>query len=209
MKRIISTIFIMLMLAGITTGCSKEEAIEDQKEVLVVNKEDKEVKIIAVVNGKYFTEATRHGVVAVGGSNADKSVLRGEANEIDFHEALMEIGAKPGDNVKLEDMSKGVKVDGEKLDVFVTWKGLGKEIPFNDIIKSSDERDMDIRFGGNLVAAKDKKTGCILCLDSCAVGITSNSSYETGSSKTVQFFGDPDVLPKDGTKVTVIFRIAK
>lgn len=209
MKRIISTIFIMLMLAGITTGCSKEEAIEDQKEVLVVSKEDKEVKIIAVVNGKYFTEATRHGVVAVGGSNADKSVLRGEANEIDFHEALMEIGAKPGDNVKLEDMSKGVKVDGEKLDVFVTWKGLGKEIPFNDIIKSSDERDMDIRFGGNLVAAKDKKTGCILCLDSCAVGITSNSSYETGASKTVQFFGDPDVLPKDGTKVTVIFRIAK
>ncbi len=209
MKKLITTFFIMLMIVGIATGCSKEEAIEDQKEVLVVSKEDKEVKITAIVNGKYFTEATRHGVVAIGGSNAEKSVLRGEAYEIDFHEALMEIGAKPGDNVKLEDMSKGVKVDGEKLDVFVTWKGLGKEIPFNDIIKSSDERDMDIRFGGNLVAAKDKKTGCILCLDSCAVGITSNSSYETGASGTVKFFGDPDVLPKDGTRVTVIFRMAK
>lgn len=209
MKKFITTLFLVLMIVGITTGCSKEEAIDDQKEVLVVSKEEKEVKITAIVNGKYFTEATRHGVVAIGGSNAEKSVLRGEANEIDFHEALMEIGAKPGDNVKLEDMSKGIKVDGEKLDVFVTWKGLGKEIPFNDIIKASDERDMDVRFGGNLVAAKEKKTGCILCLDSCAVGITSNSSYETGASKTVQFFGNPDVLPKDGTRVTVIFRIAK
>lgn len=70
---------------------------------------------------------------------------------------------------------------------------------------------MDVRFGGNLEAAKKANTGCILCLDSCAVGITSNSSYPTGTTqnKVSEFYGNKDVLPADGTRVSVIFRIAE
>jgi hypothetical protein len=211
MKKLLSVITMLVLVVGVFAGCSSTKTnttATDSSKALVINKDNKEIKMTATVNGKYFTEATRHGVVAVGGSNYEKSVLKGDANEIDFYDALITIGATPGNNVTMDDMKKAVKVEGSKLNVFVTWDGLGKEIAFNDIIKSSDPRPTDIRFGGNLENAKDKKTGCVLCLDSCAVGITSNASYETGASSTVKFYGDKDVLPKDGTKVTVIFRLA-
>jgi len=206
MKKLLSVLTMLVLVIGVTAGCSSTSTTS---KVLDVNKDKKQISMTATVNGKYFTEATRHGVVAVGGSNYEKSILKGDANQIDFYNGLIEIGAKAGNNLALADMTKGVKVQGDKLNVFVTWDGLGKEIPFNDIIKSSAPRPMDIRFGGNLQNAKDKKTGCVLCLDSCAVGITSNASYETGASSTIKFYGNKDVLPKDGTKVTVIFRLAQ
>ena len=86
---------------------------------------------------------------------------------------------------------------------------MGKEIPFAEIIKSDDVRDMDIRFGGNFEAAKENRTGCILCLDSCPIAITSDAAYATAEldSKKIDKFIIEDVLPKDGEKVSVIFRI--
>ena len=177
---------------------------------VVIDAEKKEVIVEAEVNGKYFNSPTRHGVVFKGGSNGDKSVLRGLCDEREFYQALIDIGAVAGNNLSFEDMKLGKTVEGQKLDVFVKWDGLDNEIPFADIIKSADYRPMDLRFGGNLENAKAKRTGCILCLDSCAVGIVSDASYETGAveMKKVDRFGREDVLPKDGTKVSVIFRIS-
>lgn len=191
----------------IFASCSAAPAPEDSgKAMMSVDKDKKEITMETEVNAKYFTEPTRHGVVFKDGSNGEKSVLRGLANQLEFHQALVDIGMQPGNNLTMEDMKNSVKVEGDQLDVFVTWEGLGKEIPFADIIKSSDPRPMDIRFGGNLENATDKNTGCVLCLDSCAVGITSNHSYATGESENVQFYGDETVLPEDATRVTVIFR---
>jgi hypothetical protein len=180
-----------------------------------VNKEKSEVIVPAEVNGKYFDTPTRHGVVYLEGANGEKAVFRALSSEKKFHEALAEIGAIPGNNVKMDDMKagpdNGVSAQGSKLDVFVTWEGSKGEIPFDDLIKASEERPSDYRFAGNLEAAKSANTGCILCLDSCAVGITSNASYPTGTTQQnlVEFVGDKDVLPPDGTRVSVIFRLAK
>ncbi|MDR1740645.1 MAG: YdjY domain-containing protein [Synergistaceae bacterium] len=182
---------------------------------VVVDKEGKSVTVPAEVNAKYFAAPTRHGVVYLRGSNGEKAVLRGLADEKKFHAALLEIGAKPGDNVTLKDMNAGpndgVRVEGSKLNVFITWDGLGKEIPFDDVINATEERPSDYRFGGNLPAAEKAFTGCILCLDSCAVGIVSNASYPTGTTQNnvVEFFGDESVLPPDGTMVSVVFRLAE
>lgn len=177
---------------------------------VIIDAEKKEVIVEAEVNGKYFNSPTRHGVVFEGGSNGDKAVLRGLCDEREFYQALIDIGAEPGNNLTVEDMKLGKTVEGQKLDVFVTWDGLGREIPFADIIKSADSRTMDLRFGGNFENAKARRTGCILCLDSCAVGIVSDAAYETGAveMKKVDRFGREDVLPADGTKVSVIFRIS-
>ena len=132
------------------------------------------------------------------------------------HQALLDIGAKAGDNLTAQDMkakssAEGSVVEGDKLEAVVTWEGQDEEIPFEDIIKASDERKMDLRFGGNLGSAKTNNTGCVLCLDSCATGITSDAAYPTGTSQgnEVQWFGDDSVLPADGTKVVVTFRLAK
>ena len=184
---------------------------DEGAEPVVIDIEKKEVIIPAEVNGKYFNSPTRHGVVFDRGANGDKSVLRGLSDEREFYQALIDIGAVAGNNLTTEDMKLEKTVDGQKLDVFVTWDGLGKEIPFSDIIRSDEERPMDIRFGGNFEAAKSKRTGCILCLDSCAVGITSDAAYETGAVevKKIGRYGREDVLPSDGTRVSVIFRIAE
>lgn len=179
-----------------------EEATSDPN--VTINKEKREVAVYSEVNGKYFTEPTRHGVVFEGGSNGEKSVLRGLGDEKVFYEAMVAAGFTPSNKLTMADMTKGVKVEGDPLDVFISWEG--KEIPFADAIRASDERPMDIRFGGNIENAKAANTGCILCLDSCAVGIVSNASYETGASNTIQFYGKSDVLPVDGTTVKVIFR---
>lgn len=217
-KTKILSIAIALICAISFSGCgtqTTESKTTSDSDALVLNKDKKEIIMKAEVNGKYFTEPTRHGVVFKDGSNGEKSVLRALSSEIEFHDALVSIGATPGNNVTMEDMkadkTNGVSVQGSKLDVFVKWEGSDKEIPFTDIIKATEERPMDIRFGGNLENAKEYKTGCVLCLDSCAVGITSNAAYPTGSTqnKLVSFTGDQSVLPEDGTKVSVIFRLAE
>jgi hypothetical protein len=209
MKKILALVLCIALMASIAVGCAKEPATPEANnaEAMVVNAEKKEVTMLTEVNGKYFTETTRHGVVFKGGSNGEKSILRGLADEKEFYEALASFDITPGNNLTKDD--KGKKIDGTKMNVFVTWEGLGKEIPFNDIVVSSDPRPMDIRFGGNIERANANNTGCILCLDSCPTGITSNSSYAFGESDTVKFTGNKDVLPADGTQVKVIFRVAE
>lgn len=51
----------------------------------------------------------------------------------------------------------------------------------------------------------------MLCLDSCATGIVSDAAWPTGTTQNdvAKFYGDKDVLPEDGTQVTVVFRLAK
>lgn len=216
MKKVL-TVLLATSLVFSLVACAKvsPEAAKTEGKVLVVDKEAKEIKMLAEVNGKYFTEASRHGVVFAKGSNGEKSVLRGLADEKEFHQALLDIGAKPGNNLKAADMKaaadKGVAVDGDKLEAVVTWEGQDKEIPFEDIIKASVEKPMDLRFGGNLESAKKNNTGCVLCLDSCATGISSDAAYPTGTTQNnvVKFYGDEDVLPEDGKVVTVTFRLAK
>ena len=173
---------MLISAAGCSTSNEAEAPDESAaQEVMVIDSENKEITMLAEVNGKYFTESTRHGVVFKDGSNGEKSVLRGLADEKEFYNALIEIGAVAGDNLTAEDMkagpADGKSVEGDKLIATVTWDGLDKEIPFEDIIKASEERPMDLRFGGNLASAEKNNTGCVLCLDSCATGITSDASY--------------------------------
>ncbi|MGG7163254.1 YdjY domain-containing protein [Clostridium ihumii] len=210
---IAATFALSLVACG---NSSRKTSTEDTNaKTLVINKDTKEIKMLCEVNGKYFTESTRHGIVFKDGSNGEKSVLRGLADEKKFYDALIELGAKAGNNLTAEDMKakkdNGKSVEGDKLEAVVTWEGQEKEIPFEDIIKASEERPMDLRFGGNIESAKKNNTGCVLCLDSCATGITSDASYPTGTTQNnvVKFYGDEEVLPEDGTVVTVTFRTIK
>ncbi|MDR1017527.1 MAG: YdjY domain-containing protein [Lachnospiraceae bacterium] len=229
LKKVIALALVSVMaLSLVGCGAKKTEKKDTDKKVatsgtvsettpMVVNKDKKEVQMYTTVNGTYFTEDTRHGIVYKGGSNGDKSVLKGFADEKEFYQALVDIGAKPGNNLTAADMAvknekDGKSVEGDKLDVTCTWEGQSTPVPFADIITcTAKERPLDIRFGGNLASAKKNNTGCVLCLDSCATGITSNAAWPTGSTmgaNVVQFHGNKDVLPKDGTPVIVTFKLA-
>lgn len=202
-----------LFTFGTTMGQSTTAHAADQK--IVVNKAQKEIEYPAEVNGTYFTQPTRHLCVYKNGSNGDKAILRGEASEITFYNDLKKIGAKPGNNLKPADMKaakgQGKRVLGSKLNVYIKWKG-HKAVPAQKCIKASKNYKTDFRFGGNLGRAKTMNTGCVVCLDSCATGIVSDHAWPTGSTEpnhVVNFRGNSKVLPKDGTHVTMIVKLAE
>ena len=176
-----------------------------------VDKEAGTITVLTQVNGKYFTETTRHASVFKDGSNGAKSVFTAYATPEEFYNALIEIGAEPGNNMTPDNAST-TKVEGTALDLKVTWNGADKKYDVNEVIKDSTGGKIAFKFGGNLDRAKAKKTGCLSCLDSCPVGIISNSTYANGvveKTKEVKFTANQDVLPADGTYVATVYSIAK
>jgi hypothetical protein len=143
---------------------------------------------------------------------ADKALLRAYVSPLEFHHALLSIGMKPGNN--LSEGSNGKYVEGDPLDVTVTWPGLNKEIPLKDFLTDSGGKGFEIKFGGNRTASASKNSGCITCLESCWLGITSNAAYPVAS--TLGRFFNPDsqfsingkLLPlAGGDPVILIYRI--
>ena len=103
-------------------------------------------------------------------------------------------------------------VEGTPIKAEITWNGAEKKYDINEVVKDSNGKQIDFRFGGNLKRAIDKNTGCLSCLDSCPVGIISNTTYTYGAVETrkeVKFTGNEKVLPEDGTYVAVIYSIKK
>lgn len=198
-----------------TAAAEATEGIEDPTPENPITVTDGEVRYLAEVNEVFFTESTRHGVVFKDGSNGEKSILRGLGDEKEFYQAMLDAGFTPGDNLVAEDMKapegEGKAVEGDKLNITVKWEGQ-EEIPFQDIVKCTEgDYVSDYRFGGNLESAKQNNTGCVVCLDSCATGITSDATWVTGTTnnKPDLFYGNGDVLPSDGTYVVVTFRPAE
>lgn len=234
MKKIKALLLLSVLTVGMLAfvGCSKPEAEKPaettqpaenkpaetegvgeltKENPIQVNKEEGTITFLAQVNGKYFYESTRHAAVFLDGKNGEKAVFRGFVNHEDFYNALIELGAKAGENMTLDNAAT-THVEGDKFDVTVNWTGADKAVSLNDAIKDSNGTPFDIRFGGNLKTAMEKNTGCLICLDSCPVGITSNAVYTYGSvekTKEVEFMGNKDVLPEDGTFVAVTMKLAK
>ena len=210
MKKLLAVLFLALLAAS---SCLAAPS-------LVVNREKGEIIIPAEVNGKYLVSPTKHAMSFYQGGNGEKSILRALVSELDFHQALLDLGAKPGDNIKIEDMKaksskEGKAAEGDKVSVFLTWEGSNGEIPLDDAVVSEvaegEPRPADLCFSGNLEFAKKNRPGCFICMDSCAAGIVTNAAWPTGAlnNKEVSFHGNGKVLPPDGTPVSVIVRLVK
>lgn len=173
-----------------------------------MDKEAKTVTLLAKVNGKYFEEATRHAVIFKDGNIADKSLFVSEVSPADFHQALLDIGAEPGNNVT-EENAADTPTEGSPLEVMVTNPDQS-EHNLEEIFEDSNGKPIDMRFSGNLDGAKEIPTGCITCLDSCFVGITSNATYTLGAiedRKEVEFKVNSDNLPEDGEYVAFTYTL--
>lgn len=178
---------------------------------LKVDKEAGTVTVLTKVNGKYFEQSTRHNSVEQSGTNGAKSIFTAFVKPEDFYNALIEIGAKPGENMNANN-AETTHVEGDIIDTKVTWNGANKDYDINEVVKDSNGKKIEFHFGGNLKTAKAKNTGCLSCLDSCPVGIISNSTYTYGAvekRKEVKFTGNQDVLPEDDTYVAVIYSVKK
>ena len=223
-KKILS----VLMAAGLAftaVGCSSSSNSTSQKsnqpadyvagvsldKPIKVDKEAGTITVLTKINGKYFDEATRHNSVEQSGTNGAKSIFTAFAKPEEFYNALIEIGAKPGENMNPNNATT-THVEGTPIKAEITWNGADKKYDINEVVKDSNGKQIDFRFGGNLKNALDKNTGCLSCLDSCPVGIISNTTYTYGAVETrkeVKFSGNEDVLPEDGTYAAVIYSIKK
>jgi hypothetical protein len=197
--------FVVWALLAAPLAFSRE--IPTLENPLKVDMKERSVSILAEVNGKH-PEPTHHGVVFKGGKLAHKAILTGFVDPKTFHESLVSVGFKPGNNMTLDNMEKTF-VEGESLEVSLTWKGAKKTYRLDEVLKDSNGKPLAMRFGGNLATALKKKTGCLVCLDSCPVGITSNSAYTYGAidkRKEVAFTVNKNLLPPDGTLVVITFK---
>ena len=213
---------IMMVFAGCSSNDEGDSAADNAKspdqvggvsleKPIVVDKEAGTVTVLSQVNGKYLTEGTRHASVFKEGSNGAKSVFTSYGTHEDFYNALVEIGAEPGNNMT-PDNAATTHVEGTPIAMKVTWDGADKEYDVNEVINDSNGKEIAFKFGGNHDRSIEKHTGCLTCLDSCPVGIISNSAYTYGAvenTKEVEFTGNKDVLPEDGTYVATVYSIAK
>ncbi len=192
-----------------TMSCGKKKG--ENLTPLTVDKAKGTITFLAEVNGKYFMLPSRHFAVFKDGSNGDKSIFRSLADHTSFYKALKAIGGKAGENMTLKNKEK-TKVEGDMLDITVTWKGAGRVYSIDEVVNESNGRPITIRFGGNLERAIKKNTGCLICLDSCPVGIASNSSYTYGAvekRKEVSFTGNRKILPGDKELVSITVKLRR
>ncbi len=201
---IVQLLLLVLITCGLAIASGQMEGLTKANPIMV-DQAKETVSLLAEVNGKYFYTPARHAVVFEGGSNANKSVFRALVDVEPFHTALVEIGAKAGENMTFKNKEK-THVQGDVLLVSVTWEGAEREYDLDEVITDSNGKPLIVRFGGNLPAALKKRTGCLLCLDSCPVGIASNFTYTYGAVEKrgeVSFMGNRNLLPPDGSVVVI------
>lgn len=203
-----AVLFLTMAMTVSIAACGKKE-VEEVEGALVVDTANKEVSMLCEVNGDFFEKSTRHAIVYQGGGNDGQAMLRGLADEKEFCQAMKDIGAEGPSNLTIDDIGKSV--EGDKLEIYIKWDGQ-EEIPFYDVVVCSEgDYEMDMRFADNIKNAEKYDSGCVVCLDSCCAGIVSDATWPTGSvdNDGVEFYANEDVLPEDGTQVTVIFRLAE
>ena len=201
---VVQVLLLVFITCGLAIASDQLDGLTKEKPIMV-DQAKETVSLLAEVNGKYLYTPARHSVVFEGGSNGNKSVFRALVNVEPFHTALVEIGAKAGENMTFKNKEK-THVQGDILLVTVTWEGAEREYDLDEVITDSNGKPLIMRFGGNLPAALNKRTGCLLCLDSCPVGIVSNFTYTYGAVEKrgdVSFIGNRNLLPQNGSVVVI------
>jgi ferredoxin len=201
MKKFVCILFVSLLFTS--NGFAAVALTSDQP--ISIDKENKSISFLAEVNGKYLYQPTRHFAIYEKGKFGDKSVFKGKVPHLVFYDALIKVGAVPGNNMTLDNKEK-THVKGQPFKVTVTWEGADREYTIDEVINDSNHKPIQMRFGGNYENSKKLNTGCLLCLDSCPVGIVSNTAYTYGAvekRKEVAFIGNKDILPANGTKIII------
>ena len=225
-KKLIALLMGIVMVFAMTAcGNSAPEPTEEGQEgdpLAIVNVEDNgDVTFHCTVNGDFLTDneagntTTRHLVVADDGFNKGKALLSAYAPAVDIYEAMMKAGFTPEENNEEEfTLEKGEKMaEGQKINVTLTWAGQEEPVEVADVLVLGDgsEPKLDFHFHGNHANFQKNYSGCVCCLDSCYVGITSNGAYGflDVENNNPSILGNAKVLPAAGEVVMVRFSKAE
>ena len=219
---------LLILLSLLVPSCSREvpnrfagsvQALSVQKPIYI----DRAAKSIWLLgegqihafNTSERGDAQYHAIVWKGGRAKRKALFLTHASDVHIHQALVEIGAQPGNNLTLDSWDKRFElnhadpkrhVEGEPIEISVRWDGSEKAYHLSEILEDSGGQGFDFRFGGNLAYVERWKSGCVACLYSCPGGKISNANYTIRDfvDQVTRFRAREDLLPPDGTEVFLI-----
>lgn len=214
-RQVLSKVFVALVvLALFWVIPSFAQQLPTKENPLIIDEKNKQVLIYTEVHEMNVHQSNVHwGVVFKGGRFQDRAILRAYVHNLDFHDALIKIGAKHGNNLTKDTI--GQYVLGDTLEVKAIIPPSNKEYSLNEIFHDEAGKGFHIKFGGNRKASEEQNTGCITCLESCWISIASNANYpQTGPIKRFinpnsRFKGKAEVLPGDGKPVILKYTLRK
>ena len=161
-----------------------------------------------------------HAVVWEKGKSSNQALFTAYSNDAVVHDAIMAVGAKPGNNLTMDAWEKrydksnpapDTRVEGTPVEVLVWWNGLDDPKPLESLLVDPGGKGLDLRFGGNRSLIPKWNSGCIVCLQSCPGGKVSNRAYtirDYVNGKSI-FKVNKNTVPKEKRKVVVIFRVKR
>ena len=221
-----SRFLTVLAMAGALTwlSCGGDEgsAEENLWPNLTVDDAAKTVTVDTTLQRDVALAGTWHLLVYEHGSNAGVSMFVTSAEPAETYAALKHLGGDDGDNVSIENVAEPeVFTEGSTVEFTFTWEGADKAYTLAELLMEEegltggDPVGLEMKFGGNYSGVEGTnpadETGCSACLFSCKAGITSNASANmsmhkadgTEDEEVWRYKGNPDVLPADGTAVTI------
>ncbi len=193
---------------------------------MVVEKEAGQIRLLAVLqpaafgNGWFTRLPGHHAVTWKGGKKADEALLVAFTSDANLFDAMISIGAKPGNNLSqaVWDERKNrnskapeTRVEGSPVDVRVWWDGLSEPLPLEKLLKDPGGKGVDLRFGGQKDLIPVWKSGCIVCLQSCPGAKISNHAYTIRDyvDGRATFTVNESIVPAGKRRAVVILRLRK
>ena len=159
-----------------------------------------------------------HLIVWKDGGAATAALFRAEVTDTEVLDALERLGAKPGNALGMgvwedrkDPSSKAPDqvIQGPPVEILVRVPGRKAPLRLDQVLQDPGGKGFDMRFGGHRANIPKWKSGCVVCLYSCPGSKIGNARYTVRDyeKETTRFRVRPGVLPEDGTRVTIIFRL--
>ena len=159
-----------------------------------------------------------HLIVWKDGGAAKAALFRAEVTDTEVLDRLEKMGAKPGDALGMatwedrkDSSSKAPDqvIQGPPVEILVRVPGRKEPLRLDQILEDPGGRGFDMRFGGHRANIPQWHSGCVVCLYSCPGSKIGNARYTVRDyqKEVTRFRVKPGVLPEDGTRVTIVFRL--
>lgn len=167
---------------------------------------------------RFFRAAGHHAIVWKEGGAADKALFETEASDRDILDALIEMGAEPGNNLPPETWLEGdnpnslfpeMRVEGTPVEILVKLSEDIEPVLLREFLSVKGPLQYDPRVGGHADQIERWQSGCVFCLFSCPGGRCSNAgaTIRQQVEGVGEWFAREDLLPADGEPVVLIFRL--
>ncbi len=159
-----------------------------------------------------------HLIVWKDGRAASAALFRAEVTDTEVLDALERLGARPGNALGMatweerkdpDSHAPDAVIQGPPIEILVKVPGRKKPLTLAEILEDPGGRGFDMRFGGHRANIPKWKSGCVVCLYSCPGSKVGNARYTVRDyvKGTTRFRVKDGVLPADGERVRVVFRL--